>query len=75
MRVTASALRADIYRILDQALTTGVAVEVVRKGRVIRIVPDRPVSKLNRLTKRRAYRGDPDEIISMHWLQEWSEWR
>ncbi|MGD0131001.1 MAG: type II toxin-antitoxin system prevent-host-death family antitoxin [Bryobacteraceae bacterium] len=39
MRVTASKLRADIYNILDETLKTGIPVEVVRKGRVLKIVP------------------------------------
>jgi hypothetical protein len=46
MRVTASKLRTDIYNILDEALKTGVPVEVV---------------------------DDPDDIVHMDWLSEWSE--
>jgi prevent-host-death family protein len=73
MKVTASKLRENIYTILDEALETGVPVEVVRKGRVLRIVPEQRVSKLSRLKKRNCLNGDPETIVSMDWLHEWSE--
>jgi len=75
MRVTASRLRANIYRILDEALATGVPVEVVRKGALLKIVPQAPGSKLGRLKKRTGFRGDPDEIIGIDWLKDCSELR
>ena len=52
MRVTASKRQADLYNILDEALKTGVPVEVVRKGRVLKIVPETKPDKLSRLKKR-----------------------
>lgn len=71
--LTASKLRENIYDILDQVLATGTPVEVVRKGKVLKIVPETPALKLARLKKRQVYRGDPDEILGMDWLKEWSE--
>jgi hypothetical protein len=44
MRVTASKLRENIYRILDEAIETGQPVEIVRKGVVLRIVTEKPPS-------------------------------
>jgi hypothetical protein len=73
MRVTASKLRENIYRILDEAISTGTPIEVIRKGTVLRIVPEQRVSKLSRLKKRRGFRGDPDDVIGMDWLKEWTE--
>ena len=73
MRITASKLRENIYRILDQAAASGVPVEVIRKGRVLRIVPEKKVSKLARLKKRTGFIGNPDEIIGIDWLKEWTE--
>ena len=73
MRVTASKLRADIYNILDQSLKTGVPVEVVRKGKILKIVPDSKPSKLSRLKKRNAIVGDPEDLVHMDWTKEWSE--
>ena len=73
MRITASRLRENIYRVLDEAIETGVPVEVVRKGTVVRIVPERRISKLSRLKKRTGFQGNPDDIIGMDWIREWSE--
>lgn len=67
-KFTASQLRKDLYRILDEALATGDPVEVLRKGKVLRIVPEKPASKLDRLKKRKgSFVGDPDDIIGMDW--------
>ncbi len=73
MRVTASKLRGDIYNILDKVLETGVPVEVERKGRVLRIVPELKPSKLAKLKKRDCLVGDPERIVHMDWLAEWTE--
>ena len=73
MKVTASKLRENIYNILDQALETGVPVEVERKGRILKIVPEAKPSKLAKLKKRDYLVGDPESIVHMDWLKEWSE--
>ena len=51
MKVTASTLRQNVYSILDQALATGEPVEILRKGRRLRIVPEQKPSKLARLKR------------------------
>ena len=74
MRITASKLRENVYRILDEALETGTPVEVVRKGKVLKIVPEERPSKLAKLKKRKGWLvGDPDDIISIDWMKEWHE--
>ncbi|HMC58767.1 MAG TPA: hypothetical protein VKJ01_06215 [Candidatus Solibacter sp.] len=73
MRITASKFREDVYRILDEVIETGVPVEVVRQGIVVRIVSEKPVSKLARLKKRNIFVGDSDDIIGMDWSKEWTE--
>jgi hypothetical protein len=62
---------------MDEAIRTGTLVEVIRKGTVLRIVPEQRVSKLSRLKKRKGFRGNPDDVIGMDWLKEWTEprWR
>lgn len=75
MRITASKLRENIYRILDDVIDTGTPVEIIRKGTVVKLVPEKRTSKLSRLKKRRgfSFKGDPDDIIKMDWSKEWSE--
>jgi prevent-host-death family protein len=69
---TVSALRADLYRIIDEVLRTGQPVEVVRKGERVRIVPVEPASRLDNLTSRPdVIVGDPEELVHMDWSHEW----
>jgi antitoxin (DNA-binding transcriptional repressor) of toxin-antitoxin stability system len=72
MAITASKLRENIYKILDEAVETGVPIEVVRKGIVLRIVADTRPLKLSRLKKRTAFVGDPDDIFKIDWRSEWT---
>lgn len=73
MAITASKLRENVYRILDDAIETGVPVEIERKGVILRIVPDTAPSRLDRIEKRDLFEGDPDSIIGADWLAGWSE--
>jgi len=71
MTVTASVLRKDIYQLLDQVLATGKPLVVKRKSGVVKIVPDKPVSKLSKLKPRNGLHGDPEDIVHMDWSKEW----
>ncbi len=74
MSVTASELRSNIYKLLDQVLDTGVPIEITRKGRVLRIVPKDPPSIFDRLVRRDdCIIGDPEDLVHMDWSKEWSE--
>lgn len=73
MSITASRLREDIYKILDQAIETGQPVEITRKGTVLHIVPEKRMSKLDNLRVRTVFVSDTDEIATMDWSSEWSE--
>ncbi|RMF87709.1 MAG: type II toxin-antitoxin system Phd/YefM family antitoxin [Nitrospirae bacterium] len=71
MAVTASKLRADIYRLLDQVVETGIPLEIERKGHLLRIVPV-DGSPLDRLPRRPEYlRCDPEELVHQDWSSEW----
>lgn len=73
MAITASELRQNIYRLLDEVAETGVPLEIERKGKRLRIVPaDEPLSKLDRIKGNPDYIvGDPDDLIDMNWIQYW----
>jgi len=73
MRVTASKLRENIYGILDQVLESGNPVEVIRKGKILKIVPEAKPDKLSKLKKRDYLVGDPEDIVHIDWLSEWNE--
>jgi len=69
--ITVSKLRENVYRLVDQVLETGRPLEVSRKGRRLLIIPEKPVSKLSRLTRRKCLRGDPARLIHLDWSKEW----
>ena len=74
MKITASKLRENIYRILDQVAETGVAVEIVRGGRRLKIVPadETAPSKTARLRARpKVLVGDPERLVHLDWSKEW----
>ena len=73
MALSASRLRQDVYRILDEVIATGVPVEVLRKGRRVRIVPVDPPGRLDRLVPHPdAVVGDPEDLVHLGWSHEWS---
>ncbi len=73
MAITASALRSDVYNILDQILETGEAVTIERNGRELKIVPVEKRSKLDRLVAHPGFIvGDSDDLVHMDWSHEWN---
>jgi hypothetical protein len=71
MAISATQLRQDVYRILDQVLESGCPVEIERGGRRLRIVPVDGGSKLDRLIERDVIVGDPEELVHIDWSGEW----
>ncbi|MSP24213.1 MAG: type II toxin-antitoxin system Phd/YefM family antitoxin [Myxococcales bacterium] len=70
--IRATALRADLYRLLDHVLETGQPVRVERKGKVLRIEPEASASKLESLLPQPdLIIGDPDDLVSIDWSDEW----
>lgn len=72
MKTTATALRKDLYNVLDRVLETGEPVEIERNGRIVRIVADRPASRFDRLVRRDVVVGDPGDLVAMDWSGEWT---
>jgi antitoxin (DNA-binding transcriptional repressor) of toxin-antitoxin stability system len=74
MKVTASKLRENIYKLLDQVLETGAPVEIERRGRRLRIVAadEPPRDKLSRLSRHSdTIVGDPQDLVHLDWSGEW----
>jgi hypothetical protein len=72
MAVTASQLRQNVYRLLDQTLETGKPLEICRKGRTLRIVSDvDPGGKLNALVPHECIKGDPEDLVHVDWSDTW----
>ncbi len=74
MKVTATRLRQNIYAILDEVIETGVPVEIERKGKVLQIVPEKKLSKLDRIPPMPdIWVGDPEDIFKIDWMKDWRE--
>lgn len=72
MSISASQLRQDVYRLLDQVLATGEPLEIIRRGRTLRIVADTPGSKISRIRPAVDFvHGDPDDLVEIEWSQSW----
>lgn len=71
--ITASTLRANVYRLLDEILETGQPLEIERNGKTLVIAPKEERSIWARLPRREGYIvGDPDELIHIDWSSEWN---
>lgn len=72
MAISASELRQNVYRLLDEVLDSGTPLEIDRGGRRLRIVPVVGASKLSRLTPHPdLFDGDPEELVHIDWSAEW----
>jgi len=70
--ISSTKLRENIYQLFDNALETGEAIEIRRKGRSLRIVPEPPVSRLAALRPRSTIKGDPESLVHLDWSGEWN---
>jgi hypothetical protein len=72
MIYNATKLRKDIYSVLDSVLDSGIPVEIERNGRRLRIVPDEPSGRLNRLEPHQIVNGDSYDLADQHWDESWT---
>ena len=69
--VTPTELRANIYKLLDEVLKTGIPLEVRKGGRTLTICPDDKPDKFRKLiTRPDVILGDPEELVEISWEDE-----
>ncbi len=73
MPYSATRLRQNLYSILDSVLENGQPVEIERKGKILRIVPEERRSIWERLEPHTIVTGDPEDLVSLDWSGSWSE--
>jgi prevent-host-death family protein len=71
MELTASKLRENVYRILDEVLETGEPVVIRRRGKLLRIVPGEPRRRLQLTSRPEFMRCDPEDLVHVDWSSEW----
>lgn len=73
MELTASKLRENVYRVLDEVIETGQPVLILRNGHRLRIVADEAPGRLSRIVARPdVVVGDSDDFVHLDWSDEWS---
>ena len=73
MPISASQLRANVYRLLDEVLVTGQPLEIKRNGKILVITPKEEISFWDRLPRREgAIVGDPNDLVHIDWSSEWN---
>lgn len=70
--LSATHLRTELFKTLDQVATTGEPVEVSRPAGTVRIVAATQGSRLARLKPHRgAITGDPADLAQLGWSDAW----
>lgn len=75
MKITATQLRAELYRILDQVAKTGEEVEVKRAAGTI-VIRAASSSRVARRKHKPSSNpnlvvGDPDDLVRFDWARHW----
>lgn len=80
MAMTATELRANVYKVLDEVIATGKPVEVTRKGCTVKISPAKrkrakKTEDIFERMKRHALPdlivGDPEDLVHIDWSEYW----
>jgi hypothetical protein len=69
--VTPTELRANIYKLLDEVLKTGIPLEVRRGGKTLTIISGEKMDKFQNLIARpHVIQGDPEDLVEISWEDE-----
>lgn len=72
MSITVTALRANLYRLIDQVIETGEPLTIERNGQQVVIARSPVESKLAQLVSRPDFvKGDPADIVHIDWSDQW----
>jgi antitoxin (DNA-binding transcriptional repressor) of toxin-antitoxin stability system len=73
VKVSATQLRQNLYNLLDQVISTGIPLEIERKGKVLKIIPQNKKSKLDNLEPHDVINGSPEDIVHVDWLSDFDQ--
>ncbi len=69
--VTPTELRGNIYNLLEEVLNTNIPLEIIKGGRILRIVPVEKADKFQNLISRPdVIQGDPETLVDVSWEEE-----
>jgi len=67
-----TALRQQLFKLVDQVIQTGVPLEIERNGHKVKIILDEKKSKLANLKVHDCISGDPDDLVDLS-VSDWNE--
>ena len=70
--ISLTALRNNLFKIVDKVIQTGNPVFLERKGHKLKIVLEEKKSKLKNLKSHDCITGDPDDLVHVK-VGEWHE--
>jgi hypothetical protein len=70
--ISLTALRNNLFKIVDELIETGNPVELERKGHRLKIVVEEKKSKLDNLKRHDCIIGNPDDLVDLK-VAEWHE--
>jgi len=74
MAISLTKLRADLYKIVDQVIATGIPVEIEREGKKVKIIAVEKKSKLaNLIAHPGTIIGKPEDLVHLDWSSQWKE--
>ena len=68
--ISLTALRNNLFKIVDQVIQTGNPVLLERKGQKLKIILEEKKSKLDNLKPHNCVTGDPDDLVQVK-VGEW----
>ncbi len=72
MTITPTDFRKNLFKLLDEVLESGKVLEIDRNGSIIKLVPPKKKSKLERLVAHPdTVVGDSEQLVSKDWSKDW----
>jgi len=72
MKITATELRQNVYKLLDSVVKTGVPLEVERNGVILKIIAEQPQDKLKNIKPiANLIKGSPESLDHIDWSEAW----
>ncbi len=71
MTITPTDLRKNLFKLLDEVVSTGKTLEINRNGTILKIIPPKKISKFDKLKKHNTMTCSPEDIIENNWEKEW----
>lgn len=72
MSMSVTALRQQLFNVIDQVIATGIPIEIKCNGHIVKIILDDKKSKLGNLVKHECIVRDPEELVNLS-PQEWDK--